>query len=715
MSYRILSLIILFCASITLNAQAQTMTWTQVQGPWGGNINKITSHSNGTVYASRYDGVFYSTNEGINWQKMSEGNVANVNTIKMAPNGTLYIGKSSGGLWWTANNGASWNFNSIHVAPHSGTWASVITLGINSSSHIYIQSERSFNGGITFNDHFQISNQLARDYEFDGSSVIYAATNLGVYQSTNGGGTWNNVSTSMPNANTCIQVRTNSGGDIFAGTSENGIFFSSNNGVSWAARNTGLNDLNITSIEIDNTGKLYAGTKNGLFVSINNGASWTAANPGIAHPWIQTMHIVSDNKIFAGTQRSGVFFSSNGGQSWAERNNGMKLHNLSDVEFIGNDEIFLGSAYGMYYSNDNGVTWEDRSGIIPGGSIYVMGKDNNNTIYAGTFGNGIYKTSNNGLTWNAINTGLPANSRIKAIEIMPDNSLVLLKEGSSTFDTLKIYKSTNGGSEWNEIFRGDGGIFNTNFGVDNQGNIYLSGMTVFIEGVLIKSTNGGSTFEEINTGNIEHDYFTVAGTDIYSITYDKIYKSTNQGTNWDQLPTGPWGNNRVGPMAVSSDGDLLLGGNGGVFYSTNTGTSWTASNTGLASPLGLKGMAFDNKSFAYLYTYEEGLYKSDNVTTLLTNQNVIPDRYSLSQNYPNPFNPSTQIKFDIPKGSNVSLIVYNSLGQEAARLVSAGLEAGSYTYNFDASGYSSGIYFYRLSATSEAGEYSETKRMVFIK
>ena len=85
--------------------------------------------------------------------------------------------------------------------------------------------------------------------------------------------------------------------------------------------------------------------------------------------------------------------------------------------------------------------------------------------------------------------------------------------------------------------------------------------------------------------------------------------------------------------------------------------------------------------------------------------------FELSQNFPNPFNPSTQIKFDIPVRSNVSLVVYNGLGQEVARLVTGETEVGSYTYNFDASGYSSGIYFYKLFTE----KFSEAKRMVLLK
>lgn len=89
----------------------------------------------------------------------------------------------------------------------------------------------------------------------------------------------------------------------------------------------------------------------------------------------------------------------------------------------------------------------------------------------------------------------------------------------------------------------------------------------------------------------------------------------------------------------------------------------------------------------------------------------LPDEYSLFQNYPNPFNPSTKIKFDITNASFVKLTVYDILGREAAQLVNQNLGAGSYEYEFDGTGLNSGVYFYKL----EAGELTETKRMVLLK
>ena len=89
----------------------------------------------------------------------------------------------------------------------------------------------------------------------------------------------------------------------------------------------------------------------------------------------------------------------------------------------------------------------------------------------------------------------------------------------------------------------------------------------------------------------------------------------------------------------------------------------------------------------------------------------IPSRYSLYQNYPNPFNPKTNIRFDLHRTSKTTLIVYNMLGKEIATLVNEKLSAGSYEVDWDASGYPSGVYFYKLITDDFVG----VKKMLMIK
>jgi hypothetical protein len=103
------------------------------------------------------------------------------------------------------------------------------------------------------------------------------------------------------------------------------------------------------------------------------------------------------------------------------------------------------------------------------------------------------------------------------------------------------------------------------------------------------------------------------------------------------------------------------------------------------------------------------------VTTLqtltLTIRFNVARAFELAQNYPNPFNPTTTIRYQIPTAETVSLKVYDVLGKEVATLVSGRQEAGSYAVEFNAAGFSSGVYFYRL----QAGGFVETKKMMLVK
>jgi flagellar hook assembly protein FlgD len=95
--------------------------------------------------------------------------------------------------------------------------------------------------------------------------------------------------------------------------------------------------------------------------------------------------------------------------------------------------------------------------------------------------------------------------------------------------------------------------------------------------------------------------------------------------------------------------------------------------------------------------------------------------YELYNNYPNPFNPSTNISFDIPKESNVKLTIYNLLGEEVSVPVNTKLSAGKYSFLWNAQNFSSGLYIYRIEATSIAAsgvsseKFVKTVKMVLIK
>ncbi|MEO8665297.1 MAG: T9SS type A sorting domain-containing protein [Ignavibacteria bacterium] len=107
-----------------------------------------------------------------------------------------------------------------------------------------------------------------------------------------------------------------------------------------------------------------------------------------------------------------------------------------------------------------------------------------------------------------------------------------------------------------------------------------------------------------------------------------------------------------------------------------------------------------------------------NIVTGIGNNTVssVPESFSLAQNYPNPFNPTTTIKFSLPEKGFVNLAVYNSLGKEVSNLVNENMEAGTFSSQFDGTGLSSGVYFYKLSYTNQNGNnFIDTKRLLLVK
>ena len=97
--------------------------------------------------------------------------------------------------------------------------------------------------------------------------------------------------------------------------------------------------------------------------------------------------------------------------------------------------------------------------------------------------------------------------------------------------------------------------------------------------------------------------------------------------------------------------------------------------------------------------------------TAVEGSSEVPTTFALEQNYPNPFNPTTVVSCRVPVACNVTLVVYNLLGQEVAVLVDKQKPAGRYEFKFDGTGVASGVYVYRLTA----GEDVATRKMVLFR
>jgi ligand-binding sensor domain-containing protein len=364
--------------------------------------------------------------------------------------------------------------------------------------------------------------------------------------------------------------------------------------------------------------------------------------------------------------------------------------------------IFVGtSGDGIYRSSNNGISWTQVNSGLTNLYIYAFAVSGSN-LFAGTEGDGIFLSTNNGASW--IATGTLTNPFVFALTV----SGMDVYAGT---DGDGIFRSTNNGSSWT----------NASIGMTNTRvfSLVVSGTNLFagtFGGGVFLSTNNGTSWISVSSGLTNTDVWTIALSsglpgNLFCGTSNGVFLSTNNGTNWTSVSSGLT-STYIHTFAFSGTNIFAGTDVDGVFRSSNRGTNWIAVSEGLTKTniwaLAVSGsslFAGINGSGVWRRPLSEILTSVKGLTTNL------PANFRLEQNYPNPFNPVTNLEFGISNSGFVSLKVYNIIGKEVATVVNENLNPGTYMYRFDASELSSGIYFYTLKTNG----FSKTKRMILMK
>lgn len=235
--------------------------------------------------------------------------------------------------------------------------------------------------------------------------------------------------------------------------------------------------------------------------------------------------------------------------------------------------------------------------------------------------------------------------------------------------------------------------------ITDDGQYVAIGTLIFASS---SSYDGSVRFFKVSTGSTPLWSFTALGDEVNQVSISK---------NQKYLAAASWG------KLDNSKDDIYVfrcdPGNGTPWYSINSpGSAFMCSISNDGTSVISGGKAVHARNFGSGGTmYNIFVDTTLNPTSIGNIGSGIPKEYSLKQNYPNPFNPITKINFDIPKSGYVKLSVYNSLGQETEVLVNQNMNAGFFSADWNASKYSSGIYFYKL----ETNGYTETKKMMLLK
>lgn len=719
---------------LCFNCFSMAQNFWQPINLFGGEITGMASNGS-NVYAIRPDNIFMSSNNGSDWINISSNDFFTLLlAVNAAPNGYVYAGLDLGGIWWTNNNGSSWDFDPLHVSPQ-GQWSIVQTIGISPSNTVFASTAfdghyRSDNNGQSWQE-FDIQGlpivEKVNEYTFKSSGTIFIATTAGVFRSTNGGVLWTQQINGMGVLITNTIVEDSLTGNLYAGTESNGIYFSSDNGENWVSRNNGLTGLNITSVKASASGKIFAAVYGvGIFSSTDEGSVWQQTSNSVdARVNVLT---VSTGNVYAGTF-TGAYVSTDQGALWSASNNGLRLNFVNSLVSKPGGELFVGAGNGLYYSSDNGISWIRRTDGLPEDfSVKSIAKKSNGDMYIlSSTGGGafletkIFKSSNSGSNWIEIGSSI-GNEKITRL-LVSDNLIaaVALPEDIS----LRLFVTTDEGNNWVNKLEKDF-ILLTSSSVNSNEDLFVLYRDFFLQDTLIRSTDMGNTWIRLNSAVAPFNSAKFMGinqntNNIYIIRNTEFRFSSDNGETWSSASV-PWGINvSIQSMGFNQSGHVYVGTyNKGVFSTANNGSSWSENNSGL--PFYFNGsetfysmincISFDSQGFAYACTFDDGVYKSTASTTgVLSNSGALPKEFKLYQNYPNPFNPVSNIKFQIPKSANVRLMIFNILGEEVSILLNRKLLPGTYEITWEAANFPSGVYFYRL----EAGDYSEARKMILLK
>jgi photosystem II stability/assembly factor-like uncharacterized protein len=389
-------------------------------------------------------------------------------------------------------------------------------------------------------------------------------------------------------------------------------------------------------------------------------AQWSQAITGMGNQSIGGF-LADGDSLYAGSTFN-VYKSTNQGDNWFTINNGLpSVTNFYSIVKSGNYIIAGGDAPGIWLSSNNGISWyQTNSGVDADEFVYSFFVDGNNVYAAIGNTSAIGVSTDNGNTWTKSTNGIPSTQYMTGVA----------KLGSTLFAThsaLGVHTSTDNGISW--ALSASGGI-----GAQDKNAIVNSGPNLCVaatNGVWTSTDNGENWNHNLTTGFISG--FGYDGTYLYAVGSLPPYRSSDNGVSW--IPVD----------------------DNGLVSSINSTIQFTS-------------------YYAFINTFGIGVYRRSLSEITSIKQDLlesIPELFSLDQNYPNPFNPSTKIRFVIPNEVRnlVTLKVYDVLGNEIATLIDEYKPAGSYEVKFDASQFSSGIYFYKL----QLGSFIETKKMILLR
>ncbi|MBI5402232.1 MAG: T9SS type A sorting domain-containing protein [Ignavibacteriae bacterium] len=707
--------------------QAQYVKWVKMidantwyaAGEYGVFLKTTNAGTNWTVKTAGYPSTLYP-GAGI-YQNNLSGYFLNANT------GFLGV-QSVPGILRTTNGGQT--FDTIRILA-SGSMSTYSFSFINSTTGYLSATStgkvmKTTDAGLTW---VQLPNlgtlTFYAVYASDTNNIITSSSSGNVYITTNAGQNW--TTSNVGTTNTLYGMKFLSAQTGYVCGSSGCVRYTTNGGFNW----TGTSVPTTSSIYyiLPGSSDIYAGgtvSTQEMFKSTDNGTTWTSVSYA-SGPSITGFNAYFGDKvgntIFLGGTYGEMIKSTDNGTTWSTLMYRKSLANLSGDLYAQSNNgnviacgVNLGSNDAIVNSTDGGNTWSAGNFIINSYCSSISMLNPSTGFISGRYGM-FFKTTNGGVSWDTSLSWNPALTSYfcNGVDFINANTGWIVGGIPGVGGNTKIFKTTNGGVNWNEQVSAYTGPVGVKVDMVNANTGYMTHAAG-----LQKTTNGGDNWSLItNPGPSGTSYTPLKVLDSINLftggNNSQVYGSSNGGTTWDSLNfpvkagtifCTDWYNSQNGCA-----GAVI----GVVGKTTNRGQTWQMWNIGGYTVYSVRMVhpdtifaACGNTFGAQIFKYSKGF-----VTGGFTYENKIPTSFILKQNYPNPFNPVTTIEFDLPKAGNVSLNIYDLAGRQySSEIKNLNLNPGNYKMDFNGTQLSSGVYFYSLVVD---GRNVATKKMVMVK
>ena len=589
--------------------------WEKTSGPPGLNVNVIYKTNNIVYAGTDTQGIYKSTDDGLNWTAANNGiDRARISDIIASSGNVLAAASSScsifNNVFKSTDNGTTWS-------PTSGLGGKIVESFAIKGTTIYATVGlglggngvwRSTDNGNTWQ---VVPSPIENGGEaFVSDNAIIVAEDNFIWRSTDNGASWDVVEQF---ALTGISSFARAGTKLF-GASVTGIETSTDNGASWSFEAFSNGAYSFSS----NGSTIYLGSASKVFKSTDLGATWIDMSSGLGNGGIQAL-LFDGTTLFAGTPADavGIFRSTNGGTSWDAAASGLPIGKTIRSLISFGAYLFGGTeGDGIYRSSDHGDAWAkvDTNNNLLADQLVFTFCTKDNALFAGA-ANGIYKSTDGGTTFQRTLNGFPPNIGVFAWSLTASGgnvvaAVTVLFSPSEAVDG--IFYSSDDGSTWHQATLPITPTAVTSVASDGSSLAYAGvfGQSSSVKG-LYKSTDAGVTWAQRPALNVDIERLAANGSNVLAGDLFGAYYSTDFGESWafsDPPGNCPFG---CGIFTYTFRGSSIFAGDEvGMFFSTDSGATWVPVNEGFPQcPIpSIEASCADN-NYLFAGTVGEGVWR----------------------------------------------------------------------------------------------------------